>query len=289
MASLTPLSNHLFSFLDTLTIAHPDGSITTTVYRKPTHTDQYLNFNSNHPLEHKRGVVHTLMHRAEVIVKEEEELRKEKDHIRGALRMNNYPEWLLQADPRRKTNPERDRGKEDNKRKKIGSVIIPYVKGVSETLRRIFGRHNIQTHFKPTNTLRQLLVKPKDSLGKDKIVGPVYQINCESCEASYIGETERSLKARFAEHRRPSTTTSEVSRHIHTDCPNHNISLEETRILCVENRWFERGVKEAIYIRMHEPTLNRDGGRYQLPPVWTNTLKVQASRPGHQGGPPVPP
>ena len=46
-------------------------------------------------------------------------------------------------------------------------------------------------------------------LGKDKIVGPVYEIKCENCEASYVGETERSLKSRFAEHRRPNSTTSE--------------------------------------------------------------------------------
>ena len=34
-----------------------------------------------------------------------------------------------------------------------------------------------------------------------------------------------------------------------------------------EPRWFERGVKEAIYIRALNPSLNKDGGRYDLKPV----------------------
>ena len=53
------------------------------------------------------------------------------------------------------------------------------------------------TYFKSSNTLRELLVHPNDQVGKDKVVGPVYKISCEECDATYMGETERSLKARF--------------------------------------------------------------------------------------------
>ena len=120
------------------------------------------------------------------------------------------------------------------------------------------------------------------------MVGPVYKIHCNDCEASYIGETERSLKTRFMEHRRPSSVTSEVSRHIHTDQPGHSISIEDTKVLTVEPRWHERGIKEAINIRIHQPSLNRDGGRSNLSPVWTNLLRRQyhRQRPGRQGGGP---
>ena len=71
------------------------------------------------------------------------------------------------------------------------------------------------------------------------------------CEEFYIGETERSLKARFLEHRRPSSTSSEVSQlsqHIHNESPGHKIDLEKVKILDREPRWFERGIKEAIYM-----------------------------------------
>ena len=84
----------------------------------------------------------------------------------------------------------------------------------------------VPTYFKPTNTLSQLLVHPKDPVGKDKGQrAQCIKISCEECEATSVGETQRSLRARFGEH---SSTTLKVSKHIYTDNPNHTITLENT-------------------------------------------------------------
>ena len=95
------------------------------------------------------------------------------------------------------------------------------------------------------------------------------------CLESYIGETERSLKKRFQEHKRPSSTSSEVSKHIHIESPGHQVDIEEVQILDREPRYFERGVKEAIYIRANKPSLNKDGGRYKLPRVYDPVVASQ--------------
>ena len=284
------------AFLDTLTVINDDGSVRTKVFRKETHTDQYLNFQSNHPLEHKRGVVRTLVNRAESIVSKEEELKEEKHHIREALRLNGYPDWIIDDKPSTDQSPTpseqseapmaQQRGAEsgvNSRPSRRYPVVIPYIRGLSEELRRTFKKYDVRMYFKPTNTLRQLLVRPKDKLPKERVVGPVYHIQCEDCPASYVGETERSLKARFQEHRRPSTTTSEVSKHINQDHPEHSVDMTSAKILEVEPKWFERGVKEAIHIRTSQPSLNRDGGRYNLPGVWTNLLRRRIPGPSPGG------
>ena len=63
-----------------------------------------------------------------------------------------------------------------------------------------------------------------------------------------------------------------LKTHTHRQ-PDHTITLENTKIREVEHKWFERGVKEAIHIRALKPSLNRDGGRCNLAPIWNNIIK----------------
>ncbi|KAH3737362.1 hypothetical protein DPMN_043945 [Dreissena polymorpha] len=64
--------------------------------------------------------------------------------------------------------------------------------------------------------------------------------------------------------RRQSSPSSEVSRQIHDCKPDHTITMENVRILDRGPSWFERGVKEAIYIRALRPGLNKDWGCFQV-------------------------
>ncbi|XP_076437369.1 uncharacterized protein LOC143276636 [Babylonia areolata] len=58
--------NSSIAMLDTR-ITRTETGLAFSVYRKPTHTDQYLQFNRHQPLEHKLGVIRTLTHPAKTI------------------------------------------------------------------------------------------------------------------------------------------------------------------------------------------------------------------------------
>ena len=91
-------------FLDTLTKPTPN-SIESTVYRKPTHTDRYLDYNSNHPISAELSVIHTLTHRAKQVCSTPEFLAKEMGHLHKVLQDNHYPTWFFkQGKPQEKAN-----------------------------------------------------------------------------------------------------------------------------------------------------------------------------------------
>jgi hypothetical protein len=69
-----------------------------------------------------------------------------------------------------------------------------YVQGVSEQLHKTYRKHGVSTYFKPYNTIRNFLVRPKDKNPYPKKCGVIYHIKCADCPQTYVGETARSLR-----------------------------------------------------------------------------------------------
>ena len=215
-------------FLDTEVMLQEDASIKTRVNHKPTHTDHYLNWSSNHHFAHKRSVVRTLLERADTLVTDEEDKKEEIKHVKQALAANGYQQWSFKLPPKKRekeilTAQTTDRPKNNT------PIAIPYIKDLSDNIQRIFRSHNIPAYHKPFNTIRSLLVKPKDKTPKESQCGLIYHINCHDCEASYIGETARNLGTRFKEHTSRKGINSAVKEHIETS--GHKCHMEDIKIL----------------------------------------------------------
>ena len=77
--------------LDTLLTPQSDGSLQATVYRKPTHTNQYLQWDSHHAISHNYSVISSLLHRAKDICSSKDLLEEEQTQIQRALSICKYP------------------------------------------------------------------------------------------------------------------------------------------------------------------------------------------------------
>ena len=87
--------NSLLPFLDVLLHHNDDGSISTSVYHKPSHTARYLDFSSHHPISSKAAAVKTLMHRAKALSSSNTAVKDEESYIFRTLRSSNYPQRFV--------------------------------------------------------------------------------------------------------------------------------------------------------------------------------------------------
>ncbi len=138
-------------------------------------------------------------------------------------------------------------------------ITLPFVDSLSQKLRRVFQEFKIQVGFKPHRILRRILVHPKDPVPKGKKCDLVYRVECkdQDCHSTYIDETSQPLKERLAQHRRASTNSAVFD---HQQVMGHTFNLEDVEILDREPRWFERGLKEAIFQWRDASNLNKKRG-----------------------------
>ena len=131
-------------FLDGCVNINEDGSTHGIVYGTLTNTDQYLNFSSNHHLQHKRSVVRTLMRRAEVMVTRPDCRRKEMAHVQDSLKTNEYKQWIFKV-------PKPKQQQSITSTRPNINVGLPCMQGTSEALTRVFKAHGVGTYHRHIN------------------------------------------------------------------------------------------------------------------------------------------
>jgi hypothetical protein len=184
--------------LDISIIRAPDGSLSFKVYRKPTHTGQYIAHDSNAPRSSLISTVRALTCRADKIPSTPQARATEHTSVRIELATNGYTmdTYSRGRYRERKSTQTAPAAQEttnstptDNisqtptahdplptpqeKRKHLGHISIPYCKSISEPLARIMRGSGISTSFATRGTLREQLVHLKDPLQHLQATGAV--------------------------------------------------------------------------------------------------------------------
>ena len=158
--TIEKVHNFSLPFLDVLVKCNSrDGNTTThsflstTVYRKPTHTNRYVHNTSHHP-KHKLTVAKTLLNRVNTHIKDKTQKHCELQNTRNTLRLNGFPTrtTFLTAGQQQSHNTQYNH-----------FTSIPYIQSTSEKVRRILNEAGVKVAMRLVRTISQILPSPKHS------------------------------------------------------------------------------------------------------------------------------
>ena len=257
-------------FLDVLLQRNSDGSIGRSVYRKPTWTGLYTNFDSFVPFSYKVNLVRTLVNRAQRICSDVETFRAELRKLEEILCANNYPLSFVKKYISLFSTKERERQFGPDKKRLF--LKLPFLgDGAASTFKKCFSRTlscfpggQLALVF----TTRSVPISsPKDRLPVLSSHNVVYKYTC-TCGCNYIGRTSRRLSERISEHvprwlatavRRPPRSTrppdSAITRHLQNCEADPTAAHEHFSVMHRSGNVFKLQALEAISIKFYQPDL----------------------------------
>lgn len=258
-------------FLDIL-IDRNGGKITTSVYRKPTFTGLYTHFHSFLPSIYKFGLLSTILFRYFSICSSFSLFHKEIAEFKRIFLKNGYPLNIIDMCLKNfLTKLFTKKVLVDTVPKKEYIIVLPYLGPLSQKIQKrmksVFKRYiptgNINFVWKTQRRISHFL-KFKDVVASDYDSHIVYQFKCPSCNAGYVGETRQQYIVRCSQHLGISeftgapTTAGEpthVTKHLR-EKPQCKCDLKSFKIIARETNYHRRLIKESLFIRRYDPSLN---------------------------------
>ena len=237
---------------------------------------QYVHWDGHHSMFNKNSVYSTPTLRAQTGSSKLQLLGHEYQHIKTALSRCNYPDRVFNrlytkmdyklSLQHHNNYPKAHR--DTNKNEDI-LIVVPYSKGLNKSFKNICRKVGVQVHFKGNNTAKDLLMAPMD---RDSIFnkgGVIYRYMFDHirCTMEYIGETGRNFGAVRGTSQDPSPIFD------HSKNTGHSIKLDNFCIVDSEPQGITMTTKEVMYIRVNDPPLNRNLGKYELLHIWNEVLQ----------------
>jgi hypothetical protein len=200
--------------------------------------------------------------------------------LRDALLGNGYSPYTIRKAFNRIPRKAGDENAEEVKSR--GTAFLPYVHGTTDRIGRLLKQHHVDTVFRSDRKMSSMFRSIKDTIPHES--HGVYEVPCGSCEKTYIGQTNRKISARIAEHQvsvRRQETTSTLAMHAVTE--GHKIDFENAKTLARVDHLVPRVYREAIEIEKREHSLNTRDDARRLPATWKPVLTDRRVRPAPVG------
>ena len=265
-------SNSSLPFLD-VNVMRSNGNFVTSVYRKPTFSGVYTNFNSFLPDLYKKSLVSTLLFRLFTICSSWELVDKEVTNLKKILSRNAYPASAIDRLVKTFFTRMRNRKPVHTVPRQQFQIILPYLGSVSGKVQKKL--KSLAKRYLPASEIVVIFKSPsrlssvfnfKDKLPQYLVSGIIYKYTCSRCNSTYIGKTKRHRHHRVSEHAGRSPLTGKLLKgQGSTTVRDHMLTCDT--IVCDDN--FEiigrdsvdyyLKIKESIFIKLEEPSLNIQG------------------------------
>jgi len=262
--------NKSLSFLD-LRLEIVNGEIVLDWFQKETFSGRFLSFYSNHPRCHKIGTIYNLIDRA-VLLSHPKHQQKNLELCIKCLLDNGYPLKIIFEHINRRiktlftnklsSNINNEiipiKNNESDSENSKHFYVIPYISNISEITASLVDRSVFTVGFRCLNKLDKIIRVQKDRTEHAQKNNVVYKINCNNCEATYVGQTKRQIKTRVKEHynniKSDKSKHSVISEHILNF--NHMFDWDDAKILDTESNYNKRLVSEMLHIKEQKNGIN---------------------------------
>ena len=244
--------------------------ITSSVYRKPTFTGVYTNFESLMPLDYKKGLIMTLLFRVFNICSNFNLILEEISKLKIIMRKNGYPLRVIDKCINvfflnyYTVNPT-----VDTVEKKRLWLTLPFLGksslNLKKTLKQSFQNSipfaNVTIVFKCNKRISNIL-SYKDRIPIKLSSHNVYSYKCTRCNSSYYGMALRHTHVRWCDHMGISWRTNKKIVGVPTEIKTHSArcgtsaSIDEFSITGGDNNTMNLKIKESLLIKRDRPNLN---------------------------------
>lgn len=156
-------------------------------------------------------------------------------------------------------------------------AVLPYIQGLTHKLIVLFSKNNNDLKIAQYNLLtnKKLFTTNKDPIPLEHKHDVVYEITCQNCNLSYIGQTSQTIKQRITLHKsdvRLRNKRCALTTHVETT--GHTMLFDDVKILDSHKNLNRRLFLEMCHINNNENSINNRSDIDSLSSIYSFLLSL---------------